>query len=211
MKPLAKKLFFLSLAFLFILGLMDISYPAARGTPKISPAEASANWTLAIYMDSDNDLDFWAQKDINEMMMAGSSAKINVIVFWDSFMGPGYVYRVLQNDLQELPECKLDGIEPNMGDPSTLRVFAEFIFKKFPAKHQALMLWNHGDDFRGAMFDSHIPGEGFDFLTHQEVVQALSGFKIDVLIYAACVMSTIEVVYEYYASGLTGSRKDIAK
>ena len=202
MKRLTKKLFFLSAALLFILGSLNITSPAARGTPVISGAEASANWTLAIYMDSDNDLDFWAQKDINEMMMLGSSSKINVIVFWDSFTGPGYVYRVLQGGLQELPQCKLDGIEPNMGDPSTLRGFTEFVFKKFPAKHRALMLWDHGDDFRGVMFDNHIPGEGFDLLTHQEVVQALSGFKIDVLIYAACVMSTIEVVYEYYASGL---------
>lgn len=202
MKPSANKLFFLSLTFLLILSSVAIAFPTARGTPKKSGAEATANWTLAIYMDSDNDLDSWAQKDINEMIMAGSSAKINVIIFWDSFMGPGYVYRVLQNGLQELPECKLDGIEPNMGDPSSLRGFTEFVFKKFPAKYHALMLWDHGDDFRGAMFDNHIPGVGFDFLTHQEVVDALSGFKIDVLIYAACVMSTIEVVYEYYAAGL---------
>ncbi len=153
-------------------------------------------------MDSDNDLDVWAQKDLIEMMMVGSSSKVNVIVFWDGFESPGYAFRIIRNGFERLPEFSLDGVEPNMGAPSTLREFADFVFTTFPARHYALLLWDHGDDFRGAMFDSHIPGKGFDFLTHQEMVEALAGFKIDVLIYAACVMSTIEVAYEYYSSGL---------
>jgi hypothetical protein len=163
---------------------------------------SSAEWTLAIYLDADNDLELWAQKDVNEMMVVGSSAAVNIIVYWDTYSGPAYAYRVLRNGLQELTNFRLNGIEPNMGDPATLREFVKYVSKNYPAKRFALLGWDHGDDFKGGMYDYHIPNEGADLLTHQEAVTALSGFHIDVLIYGACVLSTIEVAYEYYASGL---------
>jgi len=169
---------------------------------KSKPAKSGAEWTLAIYLDSDNDLGLWAQKDMDEMMMVGSTDAVNVIVFWDTYTGPGRVYKVLKNGLEELRDCKLNAVEPNMGDPTTLRAFAMYAFESFPAKQRALMCWDHGDDCRGLMFDHHIPDAGFDLLTHQEVAMALAGLKINVLIYAACIMSTIEVVYEYFASEL---------
>lgn len=163
---------------------------------------SGAEWTLAVYLDSDNNLDLWAQKDVNEMMTVGSSAAVNIILFWDTYGGPAHAYRVLRNGLQELTDFRLNGIEPNMGDPTTLREFVTYVSKSYPARRFALLGWDHGDDFKGGMYDYHIPNEGFDLLTHQEVVTALRGFHIDVLIYGACVLSTIEVAYEYYASGL---------
>ena len=161
-----------------------------------------ADWTLAIYLDSDNNLDIWAQKDVNEMLSVGSTNTVNVIVLWDTTTGPAHVYMVLKGELRELKDCKLNGIETNMGDPQTLREFVSYTFSSFPAERYALLAWDHGDDFRGCMYDNHIPYDGFDLLTHQEVVTALAGFKVDVLIYAACVLSMVEVAYEYYASGL---------
>ena len=161
-----------------------------------------ADWTLAIYLDSDNNLDFWAQKDVDEMLSVGSTNAVNLIVLWDTMTGPAHVYKVLKGELRELRDCKLNGIETNMGDPETLREFVSYAFGNFPAEQYALLAWDHGDDFRGCMFDYHMPYAGFDLLTHQEVVAALDGFKIDVLIYAACVLSMVEVAYEYYASGL---------
>jgi len=161
-----------------------------------------AEWTLAVYLDSDNDLELWAQKDVKEMMAVGSTGAVNFIVFWDTFTGPAHAYRVLRNGLQELTDFRLNGVEVNMGAPATMRDFVTYVFKSYPARRFALLGWDHGDDFKGSMYDRHIPYEGFDLLTHQEVVTALNGFHIDVLIYGACVLSTVEVAYEYFASGL---------
>ena len=181
-----------------------IVFVTLSAAPVVSQAHtrALADWTLAIYLDSDNNLDTWAQNDLNEMLSVGSTSNVNVIVLWDTATGPAQVYKVLKGELRELKDCKLNGIETNMGDPQTLRDFVSYTLSSFRAERFALLAWDHGDDFRGCMFDDHIPYDGFDLLTHQEVVTALSGFKIDVLIYAACVLSMVEVAYEYYASGL---------
>ncbi len=164
--------------------------------------QSGADWTFAIYMSSDNDLEPWAQEDIDEMMMIGSTNEINVVVMWDKYAGPAGIYKVVRNGLEELTDSELNGVEPNMGDSVTLRSFVTYASKRFPATRFALMCWDHGDDFRGLMYDRHIPDQGFDLLTHQEVVTALSGFRIDVLVYGACVLQMIEVSYEYCSSGL---------
>ena len=183
-----------------VLALLFLAPVAVRVMPVYG--RSNAEWTLAVYLDADNDLDLWAQKDIKEMMTVGSTGAVNIIVFWDTFAGPAHAYRVLRNSLEELTGFRLNGVEPNMGDPATLREFVTYVFKNYPARRYALLGWDHGDDFKGSMYDRHIPYEGFDLLTHQEVVKALTGFHIDVLIYGACVLSTIEVAYEYSASGL---------
>jgi len=170
--------------------------------PTPSSAAAPAEWTVAFYMGSDNNLDSWAQKDVLELMTVGSTRDVNILLFWDTGPGPGRMYKVGKNNLVELTDYEYHGVEPNMGDPKTLRSLVSYVFKKFPARKSALVLWDHGDDFRGLMYDEHIPDEGFDLLSHQEVVDALSGFRINTLIYAACVMSQIEVAYEYAVRGL---------
>jgi hypothetical protein len=170
--------------------------------PTHSYAAAPAEWTVAFYMSSDNGLDSWAEKDVQELMSVGSSKGVNILLFWDKDSGPGHMYKICKNSLVELADFEYDGVETNMGDSQTLRSFVYYIFKKFPAKKSALVLWDHGDDFRGLMFDEHIPDEGFDLLSNQEIVGALSGFRINTLIYAACVMSEIDVAYEYAVKGL---------
>jgi hypothetical protein len=165
-------------------------------------AAKAAKWTVAFYMGSDNGLDSWAEKDVLELKTVGSTNDVNIILFWDTEIGPGYMYKVYKDNLVELTDFEYNGVEPNMGDPTVLRSFVSYTFKKFPAKNSVLVLWDHGDDFRGLMYDEHIPNQGFDLLSNHEVVSALSGFRINTMIYAACVMSQIDVVYEYAIEGL---------
>jgi len=165
-------------------------------------AAKAAQWTVAFYMSSDNGLDSWAEKDVLELKDVGSTNDVNIILYWDTDIGPGYMYKVYKDKLVELTDFEYDGVEPNMGDPTVLRSFVSYTFKKFPAENSALVLWDHGDDFRGLMYDEHIPNQEFDLLSNHEVISALSGFKIITMVYAACVMSQIDVAYEYAIGGL---------
>ena len=61
--------------------LMPLSVRAA-------PSNPTADWTIAVYLDSDNGLDYWAQKDLNEMIALGSTSSVNIVVFWDRYDGP---------------------------------------------------------------------------------------------------------------------------
>ena len=188
----------LAVCCLLISSLVGTIYAqAAKRVPEWSP-----EWTLAIYLVSDNDLDYWAEKDVDEMMMVGSTKDVNVLIFWDRPDGPAYAYKVLSGSLKELTNFALNGIEPNMGDPATLRDWVTYTKSAFHSEKYALLMWDHGDKFKGCMYDAHTPFEVYDFLTHQEVVTALNGFHIDALIYGACILAEIEVVYEYFVGGL---------
>lgn len=196
MEKTFKRAVLLAVCCLFALSFVGVSHAAAR------PA-----YTIAVYLDSDNNLDDWAQKDLNKMLAVGSTPDVNILVFWDRADGPAYAYKVNKGSLQPLNDFTINGTtangkEPNMGDPVTLNAWVDYTKKNFPADKYILVLWDHGDDYRGAMYDSHIPQDGFDMLSHQEIVEALKGTHIDALVYGACVIQMIEVSYEYAASGL---------
>ncbi len=167
--------------------------------------QAAASWTVMVYLDADNNLDPWAYIDVAEMEAVGSTASVNVVVLWDKFDGPASLVLVQKGSIQLVPGFSLNGKEVSMGAADTLQAFVSFVASRFPADHYALDLWDHGDDFRGFAWDDHPYADGSpgdDFLTHDEIVQALGGRHLDIVAFDGCVMSNIEVSYEYAARGL---------
>ncbi len=146
-----------------------------------------------VYLDADNNLDYYGDVNVEDMMKVGSTEDVNVIVLWDKYDEVANLYKVEDGDLSIAKGFALNGIETNMGDPDTLRDFVKYSTKHFRAYNYALVLWDHGDDFRGCCWDDHPE----DYLTHQEITSALSGFHIDILAFDACVEGMIEVAYEY--------------
>jgi hypothetical protein len=157
-----------------------------------------------VYLVADNDLDYYGPIDVDEMKTVGSTASVNIVVLWDSWDGPAQVYKVNKVGLEELTDSELNGKEVNMGASETLRDFVGYATKKFRTDHYVLVLWDHGDDFGGCCWDYHTVDqeESIDYLNHQEITSALSRFRLDILAYDGCVMSLIEVPYEYYVQGL---------
>ncbi len=165
----------------------------------VSATEVEADeWTFMVYLDGDNDLDYYAYLNTADMMTVGSTDDVNVVVFWDRYDGVANLYRVDLGQLVELTGFGLNGVEVNMGAVSTLKEFVHYTTDLYPANHYALILWDHGDDHRGCCWDEHPE----DHLTHQKISEALSGFPLDILAFDACVEGMIEVVYEYVWSGL---------
>jgi len=163
-----------------------------------------------VYLNADNDLDYYGELDIGEMKTVGSTTSVNIVVLWDSWEKPAYVYKVLKQTkvgrmaLKELTDSELNGREVNMGDGETLRDFLDYATEKFRSDRYVLVMWDHGDDFRGFGWDYHTgdPEVSVDYLTHSEITSALSGFELDILAFDGCIMSLIEVPYEYYVRGL---------
>jgi len=161
-------------------------------------AKPGAQWTIMVYLDADNNLDYYSSVNVEDMMTVGSTEDVNVIVLWDRYDDVANLYKVDAGVLSLVDGFALNGIETNMGDPDTLTDFVKFSTKNFKADNYALVLWDHGDDFRGCCWDDH-PA---DYLSHQEISSALSGFQIDILAFDACVEGMIEVAYEYVWAGL---------
>jgi hypothetical protein len=168
--------------------MLPISHVAAR---------PGADWTFMVYMDADNNLDYFGYQNIEAMMSVGSTEEVNIVVLWDKYDDVANLYHVGADEINIVQGFSLNGEEVNMGDPDTLRDFVKYSMKRFRASHYVLVMWDHGDDFRGCCWDDHPE----DYLTHQEITGALSGIELDIMAFDMCVAGMIEVVYEYAWSG----------
>lgn len=168
-------------------------------TLAISPAWAkpTPQWTFMVYMAADNNLDYFGYENMDAMrdgLIARESAQdVNVVVLWDKYDDVTNLYKVTTDEPELVDGFPLNGEEANMGDLDTLQAFVKYAMRHFRASHYVLVLWDHGDDFRGCCWDEH----PYDYLSHQEITQALSRTHLDILAFDACVEGMIEVVYEY--------------
>jgi len=163
----------------------------------------SAGWTFALYICSDNDLDYWAEVNLEQLMSVGSTRKVNFVVLWDPSTGPADLFYVDKGELVMKSDFAYSGMETNMGDPKVLAAFADYLNAKYKAENVMMDLWDHGDDFRGICFDDNPgTGEDRDFLTHQEIVAALDGKGMDIVAADGCGIGTVEVAYEYALGGI---------
>jgi hypothetical protein len=167
-------------------------------------AVQQAQWTFAIYMCSDNDLDEWGALNVEWLKTAPSSDEVNFLVLWDTSTGPVKLLKVSHGEVTELSDFGLHGTEVNMGDPATLVALVDYIDTGFPAGHVALTLWDHGDDFTGICYDYDTgTGAELDSLSHQEIGAALAGRHVDIVGGDGCGIGAIETAYEYVAQGVS--------
>lgn len=181
----------------FFLCLAALSVSVVQNSQGLRAA-VTAKWTFMVYMDADNNLDPYAVYSLGMMEQVGSTENVNVVVLWDGFYTPAYMYEVVLGGIEEVRGFAFNGQEVNMGDSLTLEAFVDFSVRKFRAEHYVLVLWDHGNDVSGICWDEHPE----DHLTHPEVVSALSGHHIDILATDACLMAMVEVAYEYNQYGV---------
>jgi len=176
----------------FALCLVALSVPAVQSSQG-ARIDNAASWTFMVYLDADNNLDAYASYSLGMMQQVGSTPNVNVVVLWDGYYAPACMHKVIKDGLEEVKGFALNGQEVNMGDSLTLEKFVDYSVKKFQAGHYVLVLWDHGNDVSGICWDEH----PHDHLTHAEVALALSGHHVDLLVTDACLMSMVEVAYEY--------------
>ena len=160
-------------------------------------------WLYLLYLDADNSLDVnvghvsVVGSDFDELISVGSTKDVACYVLVDRFSGPANLFKVNKGSMEEMKSSKLNGKEINMGDPATLTSFVSFASARNPADHTLLIFWDHGSP-RGVAWDDHATAAGGeDFLSHHEVVDALAGYKVDVIGADECNVGHTEVAYEY--------------
>ena len=105
------------------------------------------DWTFVVYIAGDNDLAYFAGRNMEEMKKIGSTHHANILVQLDGqggqektkrlFIEKGNAVQVNKNHVSSTQ--KLD-----FGNPTTLIDCCEWAFTDYPAKHYMLVLWNHG-------------------------------------------------------------------
>jgi len=189
----------------------------------------AAQWTVMVFLNGDNNLEYYGIKDFNEMEMVGSSADVNIIVQFDRALGYNHSngdwttcrrYRVTYDEYPDSITSELieDIGEVDMGNPSTLADFGLWAKQHYPASHYALIIWNHGDGWReGGPLIEPIKGVSYDESSGNEIsvadgelAEALSTIgEVDIIGFDACLMQMWEVMVNVspYAGCMVGSEE----
>ncbi len=148
-------------------------------------------WTVMVYMDGDNNVESYALMDLDEMMLTGSSADVNMVVLLDTLSGPANLLYVNEGSTTTLAAWG----EVNMGDPATMTRFITSSKALYPANNYALIIWDHGGGIMGLCWDDT---SASDKLTMAELRSGVAGGAtvFDVLVFNACVMATAEVAHQ---------------
>lgn len=182
----------------------------------------TVQWDFLTYIQADNSLAPFANINVKDMQKVGSTSFVNMLVQWDK---PSdnitYRYKILQNNMVVNNSVNQEmGINPakELVDSMT------WVKKSFPAKHYALVLWDHGNGVldrnkklhptpswlsvpgmsknywrdRGILYDftqnTFLDNVGLSTACSQ--IKTIIGQNIDYLGMDACLMAMIEIAYQ---------------
>ncbi len=190
------KLFLLGLIILIVIGC----------SPK-----NKKDWTILVYMAADNSLYQAAIAEVNEMETADFSDEINVIVQIDNHHEYGSFtntrrYQVFPENTpnrEEITSPLLASLpDIDSGDYHEISNFANWGFQRFPSERKGLIIWSHGNGWYD-LYNKFCPDNGTGNsvnIPNGDLKNALStiAHHLDILIFDACNMQTMEVLTESY-------------
>jgi hypothetical protein len=116
---------------------------------------APAEWTVMVFMNGDNDLEYGLDATMSQLAKFDYSSDVNVIAEVDRCPG-GLVTQPDWDTTRRFKLAKNESLvsnaqelnEQDMCDRSTLKTFIQDTVANYPAKKYALIIWGHGDGWR---------------------------------------------------------------
>ncbi|HEY9072052.1 MAG TPA: clostripain-related cysteine peptidase [Candidatus Ozemobacteraceae bacterium] len=165
-------------------------------------APAMKDWTIAVYLNADNNLDPFGVEDQKEMSKVGSNDWLNIVTLIDRERGPACYNYIEKGKITKIKDMG----ELDMGDYKLFIDFAKFVVANYPAKHYVFTMWNHGSGWKLGNQSPITRGISYDdssnnHITTNQLAVALAeikkivGHNIDILNFDACLMQMAEVAY----------------
>ena len=162
-------------------------------------------WTVLIYMNGDNDLSPFTFTDLDEIAKVGSSTDVDIVVQQDTSATEGikryHIQRAPTNPSPLATSLLARLPEQDSGAVQTLRDFLVFGVKNYPARHYMIIIWSHGNGYAGGIAPDYSSNsqlaiaelnQALEYLQHVH----LQGRKIDIYASDACLMQSLEVIYQ---------------
>lgn len=113
-------------------------------TPTVQPVK---EWTFMVYIAADNDLNRFSMRNLEDMAKVGSNKNLNIVAHLDR-LGISEKTKRLYVEKDNLVQVNYGHVSSlqklDSGSDTTLIEFCEWAIETYPAKHYALILWNHG-------------------------------------------------------------------
>jgi len=186
------------------------------------------DYTVLVFKNAKNNLEDFGLLDMNEMELAGSSDRVNVLVEFGRIKG-GYAGRIGEDWGGARRYYVTRDADPaainspvvwersavDMGDWRELADFLAWGKANYPAKRYLLVVWNHGNGWKGKAAGARARGISFDdetgnYISTPELAKVFEAAgPVDVLAFDACLMQTVEVAYEVrrHAAIVVGSEE----
>ena len=203
-----------SLAILLIIASLKLISTPAIGKEIDSPNSSAAEWTFLVYLNGNNNLDSFGTMNLKQMEQIGSTPDVNVVVQWASLKNTDTKRLFIRKDNShaEVTSQVVESLSHvDMGDSKSLLEFIKWGIKKYPAKHYAIDVWDHGSGWhaknRSKLFSVpsfHTSEISWDdhtghSITTKQLAEVLStaskiiGHKIELYGSDACLMGMTEI------------------
>lgn len=171
----------------------------ARQDTALSSDASRAAWTVALFVNADNDLEYaWPRFTLPALKGLAPNEQVNVVavVDWRDRKRGVELLEIRGKDVRVVASWP----EKNFGSGKTLEWFLRQIARRYPARHLAVGLLDHGYAWRYISCDD---SSGGDRITMPELRRALqdAGVDVDILAFDACKMAAVEVIYQLGLSG----------
>jgi len=169
-----------------------------------------AQWTFAVYMSADNNLEWDALLDLIEMAKVGTSPAVSIVVQIDR--SPGYVTDygdwtdanrfLVTRSMEPVKESAYEQLgEVDMGDGAVFSDFASDAFGRFRAERTCLVMWGHGGGwYRGCLKDESSSNDTlktYELRGAMTEATAVMGAMVDIVAFDSCNMESMDVCYAF--------------
>ena len=157
-----------------------------------------------------------ATNDLNEMLQANLSDKVNLIVYTGGCKAwKNNVISSSRNQIYQIKDGKFVCLESDMDtgamvDPATLTAFIKYGAKNFPADRMNLIFWDHGGgSITGYGYDEKNSSAGSMNLAGIDTALRDAGIYYDFIGFDTCLMATVEngLMLENYADYMIASEE----
>lgn len=185
---------------------------------KSDPVEPDPNRTVLVYMAADNDLSSDSDANIEQMLEGMKNKTGRLVIYLDPAYDVPHLMTIkgsknpVVDTLETYPEensASVEVLSRVIGDTRRL----------FPSQSYGLILWSHGQGWIPANSSFHgarslsvgrstilrtkyfgvdvkpVDGSGTSYIDIKQLSEAITG-KFDFILFDACFMSSIEVLYE---------------
>jgi len=167
-------------------------------TAEAQTTDDGKEWTLLMYWDADNNLEFCTEFAVETWVNAlTSDAEVNLVAYVDILSEDGtWIYDIHDGVCETVQTWD----ELNSSDPATLERFLTYGLENYPAKKTMLVIQDHGYSWRGVCLDET---DGGGIMLIDGMAQAIrdaraanDGIGVDLLALDACSVATMEIAYE---------------
>lgn len=202
--------------------VVSLTLCMAGWIPAGAEADELPEWGIYVYMCGSDleSVNGSASADLFEMLDAELSEDVTIVVetggaseWQNEFVDPAYLerYVISASDAACVDQQPLS----SMGDPETFAEFLTFCTEQYPAKKQAVILWDHGGgSIEGAAYDELYDYEGLSIAEMKEAFGQAFGnssqkVPLEMVGFDACLMATIETadMLQGYAGYMVASEE----